>query len=154
MKIAVTTLASLRTTETAIVRAQTAPQTAAPLPAILSHTTFLDNADDEENADCLRTYSAFYDGINNLHRFTLVCDPADISFIVELHYEIDLGASVFSDSGRSPASSAPCSSSHAPTLWSGRSPNAPTTPCGRTATKKTSGRHCRPRLLTTHSTGR
>ncbi len=88
---------------TAPIFAQAPPS--APLPAILSNTTriFVANAGDQENADCLRAYNAFYSGIDSLHRFTLVTDPAEANLIVELHYEIDLGASVVSDGGRNGA---------------------------------------------------
>ena len=84
------------------VAAQTMAVARAPLPAILSSTTriFLANAGDQENADCLRAYNIFYTGIDALHRFTLVQDPAAADLIVELHYEIDLGASLLSDGGR------------------------------------------------------
>jgi hypothetical protein len=85
--------------------AQTPSPPTAPLPAVLSNTTriFIANAGDQENADCLRAYNALYAGIEGLHRFTLVPDPADADLIVELHYEIDLGASVVSDGGRNGA---------------------------------------------------
>lgn len=78
---------------------------AAPLPAVLAHTQsiFLANAGDQENADCLRAYNLFYAGLDALHRFTFVQDPAQADLIVELHYEIDLGASVVADGGRSGA---------------------------------------------------
>ncbi len=85
--------------------AQTPPPPAAPLPAVLAATSriFLANAGDQDNADCLRAYNVFYAGLDALHRFTLVQDPAAADLIVELHYEIDLGASVISDGGRSGA---------------------------------------------------
>jgi hypothetical protein len=75
--------------------AQVAPPPAAPLPALLSNTqiVFIGNAGDQENADALRAYNAFYAGIDALHRFKLVNDPAQADMIVELHYEIDLGGS-------------------------------------------------------------
>ena len=67
----------------------------APLPALLSHTQsiFIGNAGDQKNADCLRAYSDFYTGIDNLHHFTLVAKPEEADLIVELHYEISLAAS-------------------------------------------------------------
>ncbi len=67
----------------------------APLPALLSNTQsiFIGNAGDQENADALRAYNAFYEGIDALHRFKLVTDPSQADMIVELHYEIDLGGS-------------------------------------------------------------
>ena len=88
-----------------IAGAQTPPPPAAPLPAILSNAShlFLANAGDQDNADCLRAYNAFYAGIDGLHRFTLVSDPSAADLIVELHYEIDLGSSIVSDGGRSGA---------------------------------------------------
>ena len=75
----------------------------APLPAVLSSTTriFLANAGDQDNDDCLHAYNVFYAGLNALQRFTLVQDPGTADLIVELHYEIDLGASLLSDGGRS-----------------------------------------------------
>lgn len=86
----------------ASLHAQEAP--AAPLPALLSHThsIFIGNAGDQENADALRAYNGFYAGLETLHRFSLVTDPAQAHMIVELHYEIDLGGSKISggDSAR------------------------------------------------------
>ena len=89
-------------TNSVCVAAQTIAVSKAPLPAILSSTNrvFLANAGDQENADCLRAYNVFYGGLDGLHRFTLVQDPAAADLIVELHYEIDLGASLLSDGGR------------------------------------------------------
>jgi hypothetical protein len=78
--------------------AQMAPPPAAPLPALLSNTQsiFIGNAGDQENADALRAYNAFYAGLDALHKFKLVTDPAQADMIVELHYEIDLGGSKIS----------------------------------------------------------
>jgi hypothetical protein len=75
--------------------AQVAPPPAAPLPALLSSTQsiFIGNAGDQENADALRAYNAFYAGLDAVHRFKLVTDPLQADMIVELHYEIDLGGS-------------------------------------------------------------
>jgi hypothetical protein len=100
MKIVTRALASLLIAGTSF--AQTPVPPPAPLPAVLSNSTrlFLANAGDQDNADCLRAYNAFYSGIDGLHRFTLVSDPSAADLIVELHYEIDLGASVVSDGGR------------------------------------------------------
>lgn len=85
--------------------AQTQVPSSAPLPDVLSHANrvFLANAGDQDNADCLRAYNAFYAGLDGLHRFTLVTDPAAADLIVELHYEIDLGSSIVSDGGRNGA---------------------------------------------------
>ena len=79
---------------TGLLQAQTPPPTA-PLPALLSHThsLFIGNAGDQENADALRAYNGFYAGLDALHRFTLVTDPAQADMIIEPHYEIDLGGS-------------------------------------------------------------
>ena len=97
--------ASLLIAASCMAHAQTPAPPSAPLPAILSHTTklFIANAGDQDNADCLRAYNAFYAGIDGLHRFTLVSDPASADLIVELHYEIDLGSSIVSDGGRNGA---------------------------------------------------
>jgi hypothetical protein len=97
--------ASLLIASACIAGAQTSPPPAAPLPAVLSNANrlFIANAGDQENADCLRAYNAFYAGIDGLHRFSLVSDPANADLIVELHSEIDLGASVVSDGGRNGA---------------------------------------------------
>lgn len=75
-------------------QAQTAPATA-PLPTLLSntHSIFIGNAGDQQNADCLRAYNGFYTGIDALHKFQLVTDPAQADMIVELHYEISLAGS-------------------------------------------------------------
>jgi hypothetical protein len=75
--------------------AQVVPPPAAPLPAVLSntHSIFIGNAGDQENADALRAYNAFYAGLDALHRFKLVTDPGQADLVVELHYEIDLGGS-------------------------------------------------------------
>lgn len=73
---------------------------AAPLPALLSntHSIFIGNAGDQENADCLRAYNDFYAGVDALHQFTLVDEPSKADMIVELHYEISLaGSRVSSD---------------------------------------------------------
>lgn len=66
---------------------------AAPLPALLSNTrtVFLANAGDQENADCLAAYNAFYTDLQQLGRFTLVDTPAQADMVVELHYEIAIG---------------------------------------------------------------
>jgi hypothetical protein len=97
MRVAVILLASMA-------HAQTPAPPTAPLPALLSNTRsiFIGNAGDQENADCLRAYNGFYAGIDALHRFTLVSDPAQADMIIELHYEIDLGGSKVSggDSAR------------------------------------------------------
>jgi hypothetical protein len=97
--------ASLLIAGACMAHAQTPAPPSAPIPAILSNTTriFVANAGDQENADCHRAYNVFYAGLDELHRFTLVSDPAAADLIVELHYEIDLGASVVSDGGRSGA---------------------------------------------------
>jgi hypothetical protein len=78
--------------------ASTAPPTA-PLPSALAKATklFIGNAGDQENADCLRAYNSFYDGISKLGRFTLVLDPSEADLVLELHYEIALGQSVVSE---------------------------------------------------------
>jgi len=78
--------------------AQTSDPPTAPLPTALAKATklFIGNAGDQENADCLRAYNSFYDGVSKLGRFTLVLDPADADLVLELHYEIALGQSVVS----------------------------------------------------------
>ena len=84
--------------------AQTPPQpTAVPLPAALTHATklFLGNAGDQENADCLRAYNDFYQGLGGLGRFTLMDDPNQVDLVLELHYEIALGQSIGSSQGLS-----------------------------------------------------
>jgi hypothetical protein len=92
--------AALLTLTLATAHAQTDPPTA-PLPTALAKATklFIGNAGDQENADCLRTYNSFYDGVSKLGRFTLVLDPAEADLILELHYEIGLGQSVGSNQG-------------------------------------------------------
>ena len=78
--------------------AQVAPPPSAQLPSLLSTTQsiFIGNAGDQENADALRAYNAFYAGLDAQHKFKLVADPAQADMIVELHYEIDLGGSKIS----------------------------------------------------------
>ena len=86
------------------VLAQTPPQAAAPLPALITFATrlFLGNAGDQENADCLRAYTDLYQGLSGLGRFQLTTDPNQADLILELHYEIDLGQALASnDSHRS-----------------------------------------------------
>lgn len=104
----------------ASLRAQTAPPTA-PLPALLSstHTIFIGNAGDQDNADCLRAYNGFYAGVDAMHRFNLVDSPAQADLIVELHYEISLAGSKVSgqDSSRQVRAVLIDASSHA-VLWS------------------------------------
>ncbi len=56
---------------------------------------------DQENADCLRAYNSFYDGVSKLGRFTLVLDPNEADLVLELHYEVGLGQSVASTQGGS-----------------------------------------------------
>jgi hypothetical protein len=75
--------------------AQTPVPPTAPLPARLSdtHSIFIGNAGDQENADCLRAYNDFYAGVDALHQFQLVNDPAQADLVVELHYEISLAGS-------------------------------------------------------------
>jgi hypothetical protein len=82
--------------------AQTANPASAPLPDAITHASklFLGNAGDQENADCLRAYNDFYDGIAALKRFQQVTDPNQADLILELHYEIDLGQSVASNDSR------------------------------------------------------
>lgn len=78
---------------------------AAPLPTALTAAKkiFIGNAGDQQNADCLRVYNDFYQGVNALGRFQLVLDPAQADLVVELHYEIDLGASIVSNSSHGEA---------------------------------------------------
>ena len=78
-------------------RAQ-APSTTAPLPSLLGSATklFIGNAGDQENADCLRVYNDFYQGMSALGRFQLVGDPGQADLVLELHYEIALGQAVAS----------------------------------------------------------
>jgi hypothetical protein len=66
---------------------------AAPLPAALAtaRALFIGNAGDQENADCLRAYNDFYDGIASLKRFQQVSDPNQADLVLEMHYEINLG---------------------------------------------------------------
>jgi hypothetical protein len=80
---------------TATLSAQAPADAPAALPAVLSHahSIFIGNAGDQENADCLRAYNGFYNGVNALHRFTVVDDPANADLVVELHYEISLAGS-------------------------------------------------------------
>ena len=84
--------------------AQTPTPPVAPLPALLSntHSIFIGNSGDQENADCLRAYNGFYAGVDALHQFTLVTDPSHADLVVELHYEIGLAGSKVSgeDSSR------------------------------------------------------
>ena len=93
--------AVLLTLTLAAAHAQTPDPPTAPLPTALAKATklFIGNAGDQENADCLRAYNSFYDGINKLGRFTLVLDPNDADLILELHYEIGLGKAVGSGDG-------------------------------------------------------
>ena len=79
--------------------AQTTSQPTAPLPALITSATrlFLGNAGDQENADCLRAYTDFYQGLSGLGRFQLTTDPNAADLILELHYEIDLGQAVASN---------------------------------------------------------
>ena len=60
-------LAAMLLIGTLTAHAQTDPPTA-PLPAALAKATklFIGNAGDQENADCLRAYNSFYDGISKL----------------------------------------------------------------------------------------
>jgi len=81
-------------------RAQTATPQApnAPLPSALATATkiFIGNAGDQENADCLRVYSDFYQDISALGRYQLVLDPNAADLVLELHYEIAVGQSIVS----------------------------------------------------------
>ncbi|ADV81961.1 hypothetical protein [Terriglobus saanensis] len=81
--------------------AQTPEPPAAPLPAALTSATklFIGNAGDQENADCLRAYNSFYQGIGALSRFQLVADPNAADLVLELHYEISPGQSIASGQG-------------------------------------------------------
>jgi len=81
--------------------AQNAPS--APLPAALTtaHKLFLGNAGDQENADCLRAYNGFYQGLSALSHFQMVADPNKADLVLELHYEIALGQSIGSGQGLS-----------------------------------------------------
>ena len=83
----------------AAARAQVPDPPTAPLPSALATATklFIGNAGDQENADCLRAYNSFYDGIGKLGRFQLVLNPNEADLVLELHYEIALGQSVVSD---------------------------------------------------------
>jgi hypothetical protein len=80
--------------------AQTPAPPTAPLPAQLAtaHRLFLGNAGDQENADCLRFYNAFYDGVQAMKEFELVGTPAEADLVLELHYEFSLGGGVNSGS--------------------------------------------------------
>jgi hypothetical protein len=82
--------------------AQTSEPSAAPLPSAIAnaHRVFLGNAGDQENDDCLRAYNVFYQGLTSIGRLQLVADPAEADLVLELHYEIDLGASIVSDHSR------------------------------------------------------
>ena len=88
---------------TAAARAQAKDPASAPLPHALTTATklFLGNAGDQENADCLRAYNGFYQGVSALGRFTLVDDPSKADLVLELHYEIALGQSIGSSQGLS-----------------------------------------------------
>jgi hypothetical protein len=89
----------------ATAHAQTTDPPTAPVPSALAKATklFIGNAGDQENADCLRAYNSFYDGISKLGRFTLVLDPNEADLVLELHYEIALGQSVISSGGSNAA---------------------------------------------------
>ena len=78
-------------------RPQTQPPPPYPPPSPKPPELFLGNSGDQENGDCLRAYNDFYQGLNALGRFTLVDTPAAADLILELHYEISLGASVVTD---------------------------------------------------------
>jgi hypothetical protein len=82
-------------------KAQTPDPPTAPLPSALAKATklFIGNAGDQENADCLRSYNSFYDGISKLGRFQIVLDPSEADLVLELHYEIGIGKSVGSGDG-------------------------------------------------------
>jgi hypothetical protein len=73
----------------------------APLPAALTSAAklFLGNAGDQENADCLRAYNGFYQGLVGMGRFTMVADPSQADLVLELHYEIALGQSIGTSQG-------------------------------------------------------
>lgn len=75
-----------------------AATSSAPLPSALSSakTLFLGNAGDQENEDCLRAYSNFYNGVSALGKYKLVLDPGAADLVLELHYEISLGQAVAS----------------------------------------------------------
>ena len=87
---------------TASAHAQAPDPPAAPLPSAITKASklFLGNAGTEENADCLRAYNDFYQGLAALGHYGMVFDPKDADLVLELHYEIDLGASVASNDGR------------------------------------------------------
>ncbi len=76
--------------------AQTPQPPTAPLPAQLtsSHKLFIGNAGDQENADCLRFYNTFYAGVQGMKNFEMVGTPKEADLVLELHYEISLGAGV------------------------------------------------------------
>ena len=82
--------------------AQTKNPPNAPLPAALTTATklFIGNAGDQENADCLRSYNVFYQGVSALGRFQLVADPAQADLVLELHYELALGQSIAGREGQ------------------------------------------------------
>ena len=79
--------------------AQTADPPQAPLPAAITTAKklFLGNAGDQENADCLRAYNGFYQGLTALNRYQLVPDPGVADLVLELHYEIALGQALGSN---------------------------------------------------------
>lgn len=82
--------------------AQTITPATAPLPALLYRVSsvFVASGGDQSNEDCLRAYNTFYAGLGLLQRFKLVDDPSNADIVAELHYEIDLGASLVSDHNR------------------------------------------------------
>ncbi len=82
--------------------AQTPAPASAPLPAALTaaHKLFLGNAGDQENADCLRAYTAFYSDLTKLTRFTLTPTPAEADLILEMHYELTPGQTAGHDDPR------------------------------------------------------
>lgn len=75
-----------------------APSSSAPLPSALASASklFLGNAGDQENADCLRAYNDFYEGISASGKYQVVLDPSEADLVLELHYEISLGQAVAS----------------------------------------------------------
>ena len=85
-----------------VMQAQTPEPPAAPLPTAIASARklFLGNAGDQENADCLRAYNGFYQGLGSLGRFQLVSQPDAADLVLELHYEIDLGQSIASNDSR------------------------------------------------------
>src|ERR1700712_5053284 len=98
-------LAAMLFIGTLTTQAQTTDPPTAPVPSALAKATklFIGNAGDQENADCLRAYNSFYDGISKLGRLSLVLDPNEADLILELHYEIALGQSVISSGGSNAA---------------------------------------------------